>query len=32
MNLVIAQRSETDETKAAIEQYQDFMRLEKVNK
>ena len=32
MNLVIAQRSETDKTKAALEQYQDFMRLEKVNK
>ena len=32
MNLVIAKRSETDETKAALEQYQDFMRLEKVNK
>ena len=32
MNLVIAQRSETDATKAALEQYQDFMRLEKVNK
>ena len=32
MNLVIDRRSETVETKAAIEQYQDFMRLEKVNK
>ena len=32
MNLVIAKRSETDETKAALEQYQNFMRLEKVNK
>ena len=32
MNLVIAKRSETDETKAALEQYQDFMRLEKVKK
>ena len=32
MNLVIAQRSETNETKAALERYQDFMRLEKVNK
>ena len=32
MNLVIAQRSENEATIAAIEQYQDFMRLEKVNK
>ena len=32
MNLVIAKRSETDETKASLEQYQNFMRLEKVNK
>ena len=32
MNLVIAKRSENDETKAALEKYQNFMRLGSVNK